>query len=148
MPKVDVPSIEKVVAYVVRDGRIAVFVHEDDADPWQSGLQVPAGTCESRENPSEAVLREGREESGLEGLRIVRYLGDADYDMRPYAKAVHHRHFFQLALDGPVPEEWRHLEQHSGAAEPVAFCFFWLPIRQAHVLAAGQGALLARLTDA
>jgi 8-oxo-dGTP diphosphatase len=148
MPKVEVPSTEKVVAYIVRDDRLAVFVHEDDADPVrQSGLQVPAGTCESHETPSEAVLRESREESGLDGLRVVRYLGDAEYDMRPYTNGVHHRHFFHLDLMGPVSEAWRHLEQHGGAGPPPAFRFFWLPVRQGHVLAGGQGALLGRLAD-
>jgi 8-oxo-dGTP pyrophosphatase MutT (NUDIX family) len=148
MPTVELPGTEKVVAYVVRDDRLVVFIHEDDTDPVrQSGLQVPAGTCESRETPSVAVLREAHEETGLDALRIVRYLGDADYDMRPYTNAVHHRHFFHLAVDGPVPDEWRHLEQHSGAEQPPAFRFFWLPVRQAHVLACGQGALLGRLAD-
>ena len=37
------------------------------------------------ETPERAVLREAHEETGLPGLRIVRHLGDADYDMRPYA---------------------------------------------------------------
>jgi 8-oxo-dGTP diphosphatase len=148
MPRVDVPSTEKVVAYIMRDDRLALFVHEDDEDPVrESGLQVPAGTCESRETPSVAVLREAQEESGLGALRIVRYLGVADYDMRPFANAVHHRHFFQIAVEGPAPDVWRHLEQHSGAGDPVAFRFFWLPVRQAHVLAGGQGGLLGRLAD-
>jgi NUDIX domain len=49
------------------------------------------------------VLREAEEETGLAALRIVRYLGEADYDMRPYTNAVHHRHFFHLAVDGPFP---------------------------------------------
>ena len=34
----------KVVAYVVRDGRILVFRHADHAAVEQAGIQVPAGT--------------------------------------------------------------------------------------------------------
>jgi 8-oxo-dGTP diphosphatase len=90
-----IPRSEKVVAYIVRGGRVAVFLHEGEANPArQSGLQVPAGTCEAGETPECAVLREAFEETGLTGLRIVRHLGEADYDMRPYADAMHHRHFF------------------------------------------------------
>lgn len=67
MPTVELPGTEKVVAYVVRDDRLVVFIHEDDTDPVrQSGLQVPAGTCESQETPSQAVLREAHEETGLD----------------------------------------------------------------------------------
>jgi hypothetical protein len=79
------------------------------------------------------------------GLRIVRHLGEADYDMRPYADAVHHRHFFQLAVDGPVVEEWRHVERNGGTGPPKPFLFSWLQIAQAHVLAAGLGAMLGRI---
>jgi 8-oxo-dGTP diphosphatase len=146
MPEVEVPCIDKVVAYVVRDDCIAVFIHEDDADPVRaSGLQVPAGTCEPGEEPAEAVLREAWEESGLAGLRIVRHLGSSVYDMRPYADAVHHRRFFHLAPTGPVPDEWRHVERDGGLGQPRPFRFCWLPIRQGHVLDAGLGALLGQL---
>jgi 8-oxo-dGTP pyrophosphatase MutT (NUDIX family) len=139
---------EKVVAYVVRDGHVAVFVHEDDGNPlFESGLQVPAGSVEQGESPEQAVLREVVEETGLTGVRVVRYLGAADYDMRPYADAVHHRHFFHLAVDGSVADEWRHIERGSGNDTPRPFRFSWLPIARGHVLAAGFGALLGRLED-
>ncbi len=143
-----VPTIDKVVAYIVRDERLAVFLHEGDFDPVkESGLQVPAGSCEPGEVPAEAVLREAWEESGLDALRVVRYLGDTHYDMRPYANATHHRRFFHLAVDGPVGEEWSHVELHARTDKAPVFQFFWMPLRQAHVLAAGQGALLGSLSD-
>lgn len=40
-----------------------------------AGIQVPAGTVEIGEEPSDAALREGGEESGLEGLRVEEFLG-------------------------------------------------------------------------
>jgi len=146
VPDQMIPRSEKVVAYVVRGRTVAVFVHERDANPVrESGLQVPAGTCEAGETPEHAVLREAHEETGLTGLRIVRHLGEADYDMRPYADVVHHRHFFHLAVDGPVVEEWRYVERDGGTGQPRPFLFSWLPIAQAHVLAAGLGAMLGRI---
>jgi 8-oxo-dGTP pyrophosphatase MutT (NUDIX family) len=124
----------------------AVFVHESDADPLrESGLQVPSGTCEVGATVEDAVLREAYEETGLMGLQIVRHLGEADYDMRPYTDVVHHRHFFHLAVDGPVLEEWRHVERDGGTGEPRPFLFSWLPIARAHVLAAGLGAMLGSI---
>jgi 8-oxo-dGTP pyrophosphatase MutT (NUDIX family) len=146
VPDYEIPRSEKVVAYIVRGDTVAVFLHESDANPVrESGLQVPAGTCDGGEKPEHAVLREAYEETGLMGLEIVRYLGEADYDMRPYAEVVHHRHFFHLAASGPVVDEWRHVERDGGTGEPRPFLFSWLPIAQAHVLAAGLGAMLGRI---
>lgn len=140
--------IEKVVAYIVRGGDLLVFVHENDDNPVdQSGLQVPAGTCHAGEAPAEAVLREAFEETGLVGLRVLRYLGDADYDVRPRDNAIHHRHFFHLTAAEPVPEQWSHVERDEGAGEPRPFRCYWLPLDCAHVLSAGLGALIGRLFD-
>ncbi len=137
------PRVEKVVAYIVRDGRVAVVVHDDDTGPIsEAGLQVPAGTCKPGEQPQAAVLREAQEETGLVGLRVIRCLGDAEYDVRPYASEIHHRHFFHLTVAGPVEEKWLHIERNGSDDPPRPFRFVWLPIEKAHVLAAGLGAML------
>jgi 8-oxo-dGTP diphosphatase len=142
----EVPLVEKVVAYIVRSGQLAVFVHLDDVEPvFESGLQVPAGTIESGESPEQAVLREAHEESGLSGLRIVRSLGFAEYDVRPSKQEVHRRHYFQLAVDGPVERTWDHAETDGGTREPTLFRFTWLPLMQGHSLVAGFGAMLSRV---
>jgi ADP-ribose pyrophosphatase YjhB (NUDIX family) len=139
---------QKVVAYVVRDGRLLVVAHLDDPSREQSGLQVPAGTVREGELPERAVLREAAEETGLTSLRIVRYLGSGEYDVRPYADAVHVRHYFHLELDGDdVPRRWTAEERGDGDGEPIGFELFWIPLAQAHVLAAGQAALIGRLFD-
>ncbi|MFI7215312.1 NUDIX domain-containing protein [Micromonospora maritima] len=139
---------QKVVAYIVREGRLLVFVHADDEGFDESGLQVPAGTVRAGEPPEQAVLREASEETGLHGLRIERYLGAAEWDMRPYADAVHVRHFFHLSVGAvDVPDRWIAEERGDGGAEPVRFELYWLPLRQGHVLSAGQSALLGRLVD-
>ncbi|GIF22278.1 8-oxo-dGTP pyrophosphatase MutT (NUDIX family) [Actinoplanes tereljensis] len=139
---------QKVVAYVVRDGRLLVFLHADDAGFDQSGLQVPAGTVEDGELPEVAVLREAAEETGLDGFRVERYLGASEFDMRPYADAIHVRHFYHLSIDSPqVPQRWFSEERGDGDRPPIRFECYWLPLAQGHVLAAGQSALLGRLLD-
>lgn len=139
---------QKVVAYVVRDGRLLVFLHADDVSFDQSGLQVPVGTVRAGELPEAAVLREAAEETGLQALRVERYLGASEYDMRPYADAIHVRHFYQLSIDSPeVPERWFSEERGDGDSAPIRFECYWLPLAQGHVLAAGQAALLGRLSD-
>lgn len=54
-------------------------------------------------------------------------------------------HFFQIAVVGPVVDEWRYVERDGGTGEPRPFLFSWLPIAQAHVLAAGLGAMLGQI---
>lgn len=140
---------ERAIAYIVHDGRLLVFVHEADANPLlESGLQVPGGTVEPGETPEEAVLREAWEETGLEGLRIVRYLGDDEYDARPAANAIIRRHFFQLAVDGDPPEEWRHVETlSSDGTGPHPFRLFWLPLEKAPLVAGAMAVRVGRIFD-
>jgi 8-oxo-dGTP diphosphatase len=141
--------VQKVVAYIVHDGRLVVFRHVDDPDGSQAGIQVPAGTVGSGELPAAAVVREAREETGLEGLSVARFLGVNEYDARPYDNAIHVRHYFHLSLDRPPAiDRWRASEVGDGNSEPIWFDLFWMPLRQAHVIAAGQAALIGRLFDA
>ncbi|WP_422733890.1 NUDIX hydrolase [Micromonospora sp. WMMD558] len=138
---------QKVVAYIVHEEQLLVFVHADKQFD-QSGLQDPAGTVHDGELPEQAVLREAFEETGLHGLRVERYLGAAEWDVRPYADAVHVRHFFHLAVEGAkVLDRWITEEHGDGDSEPIRFELYWLPLAQGHVLAAGQSALLGRLFD-
>ncbi|WP_309104686.1 NUDIX domain-containing protein [Microbacterium sp.] len=136
---------QKVIAYIVRDGRLVVLRHADLA--WdEAGFQVPAGTIRAGELPEDAVLREAREETGLDGLRIVRHLGVGEYDMRPYADAIHARHYFHLTTDhSDIPERWEAFEDNDGVGERIRFELYWIPLAKAHVISGGQAAFLGRI---
>ncbi|MFB8003157.1 NUDIX domain-containing protein [Nocardia sp. NPDC056000] len=139
-------STEKVLAYIVRDGRLLVFRHIDYS--WEDvGIQVPAGSLQDGETPEDAVLREAREETGLTEFTIVRKLGEDAYDISPYRFEIQHRHVFELELGQGTPERWNSREEHDGEGEPTRFECFWIPLEVAHVLQSGQGALLGRLFD-
>lgn len=139
--------VEKVVCYVVRGDRLLVFRHVDF--PWEEvGIQVPAGTIDPGEPPEAAAVREASEETGLAGVRIVRKLGETDYDVRPDRDEIHHRHVYQLTVDADTPERWDSVEQTPADGGPsVRFECFWIPIAHGHVLQSGQGALLSRIPD-
>ncbi|MER5372713.1 NUDIX domain-containing protein [Streptomyces sp. NPDC002553] len=62
---------EKVLVYVVRDGRLLVFRHTDYSYE-EVGIQVPAGSIRPGETPEAAALREAREETGRTDFKIVR----------------------------------------------------------------------------
>ena len=137
---------DKVLCYVVRDGRLLVLRHTDHSYE-EVGIQVPAGSVRPDETPEEAALREAREETGLSDLKIVRKLGETTYDISPYRYEIQHRHVFHMELAEETPERWTSQEDHDGEQEPTRFECFWIPLQAAHILQSGQGALLGALED-
>ncbi|WP_217231401.1 NUDIX hydrolase [Streptomyces anulatus] len=137
---------DKVLCYVVRDGKLLVFRHTDYSYE-EVGIQAPAGSIRAGETPEAAAVREAGEETGLSDFKIVRKLGVAAYDMSPYRFELQRRHVFHLELTEPTPERWASQEDHDGVGEPTRFECFWIPLEAAHVLQSGQGALLGRLYD-
>jgi 8-oxo-dGTP pyrophosphatase MutT (NUDIX family) len=131
---------------VVRDGRLLVFRHTDYSYE-EVGIQIPAGSIRAEESPEDAALREVREETGLTQFKIVKKLGEVDYDISPYRFEIQHRHVFHLELLEEAPERWISQEDHDGQREPTHFECFWIPLESAHILQSGQGALLGRLYE-
>lgn len=67
-------TLHKVTVFITRPApaggvELLLFQHPD------AGVQIPAGTVEEGETLDAAALREGREESALENLRLVRSIG-------------------------------------------------------------------------
>jgi len=137
--------VRKVVGYVVRDGQLLVFTHDEFPLEF-TGVQVPAGTIEQGEAPEAAVVREVLEETGLV-VRITGALGVERYDVWPSKPEIHERHFFQLApLEEGLPERWTAGEgDPSDGGEAQQWTCHWVPLEQGHVLCAGFGARLGEI---
>ncbi|QMU97902.1 NUDIX domain-containing protein [Microbacterium esteraromaticum] len=138
--------VAKVVCYVVHEGHLLVFTH-DDVPLTTAGVQVPAGSVEDGESPADAAMRELREETGLRG-EVVRQLGVEDYDLAPVRDEIARRHFFELSVEGAdITRRWPAGEDdpETGTGAHSWTCW-WLPLAHAHVLAAGLGARLGALT--
>lgn len=145
LPIVSEIAAEKVIAYITYGDKLLVFSHPRYPE---AGIQVPAGTVEEGESLEEAVLREAREETGLDDLEIQSYLGVREYLSASDRPGVQRRHFFHLALCGEAPTRWRHYEKYpsDGSNEPIEFEFFWARLPdEVPELAGGQGELLHRL---
>lgn len=132
---------------MVQDGHLLVFTHVHQ--PMHiTGVQVPSGTIAPGESPSEAAGRELYEETGLAAM-ASRGLGTMDYDVRPMRDEIAHRHFFEVKVPlQDLSRRWIAGERdpsHGGAAEE--WECWWLPVEHAHVLAAGLGSQLWRLSQ-
>jgi 8-oxo-dGTP pyrophosphatase MutT (NUDIX family) len=141
--------VRKVFAYVTSGRRLLVFVH---AHHPEAGIQVPAGTMRTGEEPVAAALREAREETGLLDLDVMGVLGEVVFDARPYGKdELHHRTFVHLRCMKDTPEEWEHWETdpHGEPGARYLFVFSWASLdAPLPCLIAGHGALIPALVDA
>lgn len=141
----------KAFAYIVHDDQIVLLYHPDHPE---AGIQVPAGTMESGETPEAAVLREAFEETGIEGLEIVRFLGRVRIDMRPWGKQEwHDRWFFQLTVSAPLPpshaDAWERIENDpADGGPPVRFLLRWTPLDAIPPLIGGHDRYLDAIVPA
>lgn len=140
-------EIQKVVCYVVHDGHLLVFTH-DDVPITQTGVQVPAGSIEAGESPEAAAIRELFEETGRRGV-LVRGIGTQKYDLRPMRDEIAERHYFHLRMENvDLAERWTAGEMNPSHGETNAsWTCWWMPIVEAHVLAAGFGGMLGVLVE-
>jgi ADP-ribose pyrophosphatase YjhB (NUDIX family) len=119
---------QKVLAYITHANRLLVFRHVDFPE---AGIQVPAGTIEPGEAPADAALREATEESGLQDLQLVAFLGEEVRDLSEFGlEQIHKRYFYHLSCPGNPPESWRHYENNpsEGPPDPILLEFFWVAL--------------------
>jgi RimJ/RimL family protein N-acetyltransferase/8-oxo-dGTP pyrophosphatase MutT (NUDIX family) len=134
----------KVFAYITHGERLLLLSHPMSPE---AGIQVPAGTVEAGEDWDTAVLREAFEETGLNGLEILRPLGETEHQM-PGQNEVVLRHFYHLRCGERPPERWWHEERHpsEGEAERIPFEFYWAHLpHEVPILAPGHGRFLTEL---
>ncbi|MFD1513360.1 NUDIX hydrolase [Halomarina rubra] len=118
-----VTYVEKACAYITReDGALLVFRSAED-----DRLQVPKGTIEAGESPSNAVLREIEEESGLAAVGDTTHLATDVWNRRDSPPKRYVRHFFHTTVHEPR-ERWTHVVTGEGAERGMAFEYSWLDL--------------------
>ena len=122
---VDVLFDRKAVALILREreGVQELLVHSFAANPslpWR----FPGGGIEG-ESIESGLIREIREESGLEGLNIIRKLGIQRY-FKAYSGCYIERHDFLLKITSECPDNWEHTVHGSGNDSGEVFLFQWI----------------------
>lgn len=120
--------IRKVSAFITRGDRLLVFRKPNHPG---TGTQLPAGTVEPGESPETAVLREAREETGLDGFTWQGLLGRDLLDQQRYGQhELHDRWYFHLRAPADPPEAWGHGESDpsDGSSAFIPYDFFWVDV--------------------
>ena len=138
-PKTILP---KVLIYCMRGDHLLVFRHMD-AEPHQIGIQVPGGEIRPGQDPLVAGKREAIAVTGQEGFAVDGLLGETEYDLSPGRAEIEARSFVLAHPVTSLPKRWVVNQKSDGARLE----FFWLPLSSAHVLQAGQGALIGAIAD-
>lgn len=132
----------KVLAYITRQTstgpELLIFAHRDYPE---AGLQVPGGTLEEGENPLAGVLREVKEEAGLENFSEVALLGETTY-VATEKKEIHTRTFFQLIYDAVCEETFTHTVSAGEEDVGLVFNYRWVKLMEVPELAGEQGEML------
>ena len=126
------------VAYVVRGNELLVF----EQDQTARGLEVPAGRLEPGESLRAAIVREVREEAGVEA-EFVEELGMLE-DVAPRYGELRVNHFVAMRTDDPR-DAWSHAVTGSGDEVGLVFNCRFVPLDRELDLRPPQGAFLHRL---
>ena len=110
-----------------RRARLLVLHHVNEPELLP---QLPGGTLEPGEPVGPAGLREAIEETGLGGLRAVRYLGTRRIEpARSLCSQTLDTRFVHLECTRATPERWRSLEETPhGGGPPVPYECAWVAL--------------------
>lgn len=124
---VDHSPIRKVFACVVRENSLLVFTDHHGT------VSIPKGTVEKDELLHTAVLRELREESGIDRAEILQVIGERTVyvhggpEMNGPLEEQHHTGFLIRLLDD-APEQWSHTVESDGIDNGHIFHYQWQPL--------------------
>ncbi|WP_082630298.1 NUDIX hydrolase [Peribacillus muralis] len=115
--------IKKAYGYVTRikNGKTEVLVFRHPIT--EAGIQISKGTVEHHENTYEAVIREIKEETGLESFQVEGLIAEDFWENAD--GAMHHRFFYKLRAWN-APDEWDHQPTGGGEEAGLIFHFFWV----------------------
>ena len=135
----------RVAAYVIRrHGAGMELLVFDHAGIPEMGTQVPVGGIRPIESRREAAMREVKDRTGLDAVRVVAELGIIQ-SPHPASGQSRQTSYWVLEAAEDLPSEWRHLmtsDREDGGR--VSLCR-WEPLPLEVALVDEQGSLLSQL---
>ena len=100
-------GIEKIVvgAIIFDNSAQMLFLKRNTTDFMGDTLELPSGTVESNENLMDALIREVKEETGLEVLNISKYIDSFDYLSKSGKKTRQFNFLVNVKLANPILTE-------------------------------------------
>jgi ADP-ribose pyrophosphatase YjhB (NUDIX family) len=127
----------RVVGYVTRGRELLVFEH--------AGLtQLPAGRVDHDETLEEGVVREVKEETGVD-VEVVAKLADGVEFERLFGRGAHESHAFHAVAVGETPDRWTHHVTGTGMDAGMAMPCRWVPLEERPLLWGKPDPLVERL---
>jgi|SRR5690625_2310389 len=128
--------IKKAYGYItrVKDGKTQVLVFRHPIA--EAGIQIPKGTVKPNENTYNAVIREVKEETGLEVFEVESLIAE-DYWENDDG-AMHHRFFYKINVSN-TPDNWDYEPTGGGDEEGLIFHYFWIFSKDEVELIRGHG---------
>jgi 8-oxo-dGTP pyrophosphatase MutT (NUDIX family) len=125
------PRKIKVIAIIYRiknhQKEILVFDHRDMLD---AGTQIVGGTVEENENLIDALIREIKEEAGLEfNSSDFIFVGKTLYS-RLDRNELNPRHYFKIQSNN-LPDHFNHQVISTGEDNGLIFDYYWMSLNDA-----------------
>lgn len=117
------------------NSRAYAFIIQEKNGVWQllvfqkkgasqtSPYHIPGGGVDPGETPSEGVIREIEEESGLVGLVPTQYIGQW---IREEHDTILQRHFFLFYAPNSLPDHWEHMVTGTGDDAGIIYRYKWI----------------------
>jgi 8-oxo-dGTP pyrophosphatase MutT (NUDIX family) len=116
--------IKKAYGYITRvkeeQLQVLVFLHKGIPE---AGIQIPKGTVEVNESTYNAVMREVKEETGLETFDVKNLIAEDHWENDD--GAVHNRYFYKIVCHDER-DQWEHQPTGGGEETGHTFQFFWI----------------------
>ncbi|MFD1452841.1 MULTISPECIES: NUDIX hydrolase [Oceanobacillus] len=128
--------IKKVYGYItrVKNDKIQVLVFQH-SNP-EAGIQIPKGTVEAKEEIDYAIIREVKEETGLQKFKVEGLITEDFW--KNDDGSIHHRFFYKITvLD--APDEWEYQPTGGGEESGLTFHYFWIFSQNETELVRGHG---------
>jgi len=128
---------KRVVGYVTRGRELLVFEHGGTT-------QVPAGRVDHDESLEEGLVREVKEETGVDAEVLSKLADGAEFE-RLFGPGAHESHAFHAVSSAETPEEWTHHVTGTGMDAGMAMPCRWVPLEDRPLIWGKPDPLVERL---